>query len=57
MRNYTQLNSAHNLNKTSEVVTLNVKFELNWVAPVQNGWLLKWPNKQNECYIESLYWS
>ena len=41
-KQYTQLNSADNMNNTSEVVTLCV-IALNWVASVKNGWLLKWP--------------
>ena len=47
-KQYPQLNSAHNMNNTSEVVTLSV-IAFNLVAPVKNGWLLKWPkNKINE---------
>ena len=34
------------MNNTSEVVTLNVNFALNWVAPVKNGWILKGPKAQ-----------
>ena len=43
-KQYTLLNSAHNMNNTSEVVTLSV-IASNWVAPVTNGGLLKWPKK------------
>ena len=43
-KQYTQLNSAHNMNNTSEMVTLSV-IALNMVAPVKNGWILKWPKK------------
>ena len=48
---YTQFNSARNMNNTSEVVTLSV-IGLIWVAPVQNGWLLKWP--KNKIYENSI---
>ena len=41
-KQYTHLNSEHNMNNTSEVVTLSV-IGLILVAPVKNGWLLKWP--------------
>ena len=41
-KQYPQLNSGHRMNNTSEVVTLSV-IGLIWVAPVKNGWLLKWP--------------
>ena len=50
-KQYTKLNSAHNMNNTSEVVTLSV-IALNWVAPVKNGWLLKWP--KNKIYENSI---
>ena len=43
-KQYTKLNSAHNMKNTSEMVTLSV-IALNWVAPVKNGWILKWPKK------------
>ena len=39
------------MNNTSEVVTLSV-IALNWKAPVQNGWLLKWP--KNKIYENSI---
>ena len=39
------------MSNSSEVVTLSV-IALNWVAPVKNGWLLKWPkNKIDENFI------
>ena len=38
------------MNNTSEMVTLSV-IALNWVAPVNNGWLLKWP--KNKIYENS----
>ena len=41
----TQLNSAHNMNNTSEVVTLSI-IALNLEAPVKNDWLLKWPKNK-----------
>ena len=49
----TQLNlkSARNMNNTSEVVTLSL-IALNWVAPVKNGWHLKWP--KNKIYENSI---
>ena len=63
-KQYTQLNSAHGMNITSEVVTLTV-IALNCVAPVKIGWLFQLspgvPYLQilvifcHECYIESLY--
>ena len=43
-KQYTQLNSAHNMNNIlSRVITLSV-IALKWVAPVKRGLLLKWPN-------------
>ena len=33
------------MNNTGEVVTLSV-IALNWVAPVKNRWLLKWPKNK-----------
>ena len=39
------------MNNTSEVVTLSV-IAWNWVAPVKNGWLLKWP--KNKIYENSI---
>ena len=41
----TQLNSTHNMNNTSEVVTLSI-IALNLGAPVKNDWLLKWPKNK-----------
>ena len=41
----TQLNLAHKMNNTSEVVTLRI-IALNWGAPVKNDWLLKWPKNK-----------
>ena len=46
----TQLNSAHNMNNTSEVVTLSI-IGLILVAPV-NSLLLKWP--KNKIYENSI---
>ena len=46
-----QLNSAHNMNNTSEVVTLSV-IALIWVSLVNNGWLLKW--LKNKIYENSI---
>ena len=39
------------MNNTSEMVTLSL-FALNQVAPVKNGWLLKWP--KNKIYENSI---
>ena len=39
-KQYTQLNLAHNMNNTSEMVALSV-IALNWVAPV-NKWCHGW---------------
>ena len=50
-KQYIQLNSAHNMNNISEVVTLSV-IALNWAAPVKNGLLLKWP--KNKIYENSI---
>ena len=50
-KQYTQLNSAHNMNNTSEMESLSV-IALNWVAPVKNGWILKWP--KNKIYENSI---
>ena len=50
-KQYTQLNSAHNMNNTIEMVTLSV-IALNWVAPIKNGWILKWP--KNQIYENSI---
>ena len=48
---YTQLNSACNMNNTNEVVIMSV-IALNWVSQVTNGLLLKWPkNKIHENII------
>ena len=41
-KQYTQLNSALNMNNTSEMVTLRV-IALNLVVPVKNGLILNWP--------------
>ena len=50
-KQYTKFNSAHNMNNTSEMVTLS-EITLNWVAPVKKCWILKWPkNKIDENYI------
>ena len=39
------------MNNTSEMVTFSV-IALNWLAPVKNGWILKWPkNKIYENFI------